>query len=84
MTGYNVYLHIELLDAVPVHGEQRRLIMKFIRQLGESPHTPGDFTDLDESLRRRQIKIVGRYALTYWVDDPVKAVMVVSVQAADK
>lgn len=49
MADYNVYLHLELLDVVPAHGEQRRLIMGFIRQLGENPHIPGDFTDRDES-----------------------------------
>jgi hypothetical protein len=84
MAAYNVYLHLELLDVVPAGGEQRRLIMKFIRLLGAKPHAPGDFTDRDESLRTRQIKIVGRYAVTYWVDEPVRAVMVVSVRAADR
>jgi hypothetical protein len=48
-------------------------------------HSPaGDFTDQDESLRTRQIKIIGRYAITYWVDDPVKAVMIVGVRPADQ
>jgi mRNA-degrading endonuclease RelE of RelBE toxin-antitoxin system len=84
MAAYSVYLHLELLDVVPARGEQRRLIMSFIRWLAENPHAPGDFTDRDQSLRTRQIKIVGRYAVTYWVDEPVKAVMVVSVRAADR
>jgi adenylate cyclase class IV len=58
--------------------------MTFVRSLADSPHTPGDFTDRDESLRTRQIKILGHYAVTYWVDDPVKAVMIVSVEVADR
>ena len=58
--------------------------MRFIRSLAENPNTPGDFTDRDESLRTRQIKIVGHHAVTYWVDDPVKAVMVVDVVPADQ
>lgn len=58
--------------------------MSFIRWLAENPHTPGDFTDRDETLRTRQVKIIGRYALTYWVDEPVKAVMVVNVRPADR
>lgn len=84
MEAYSVYVHLELLEIVPSRGEQRKLIMNFIRSLGDNPYTPGDFTDHDESLRTRQIKIVGRYAITYWVDDPVKAVMVVAVQPADR
>lgn len=84
MEPYAVYLHIGLLDAVPSRGEQRRMIMRFVRSLAERPNTPGDFTDRDQSLRIRQIKIIGEYAITYWVDDPVKAVMVVGVQRADR
>jgi mRNA-degrading endonuclease RelE of RelBE toxin-antitoxin system len=84
METYAIYLHLDLLEMVPSRGEQRRLIMSFIRALAANPHTPGDFTDKDESLRQRQIKIVGRYAVTYWVDDPVRVVMVVDVQLADR
>jgi hypothetical protein len=58
--------------------------MSFIRSLAENPRLPGDFTDRDDSLRTRQIKIIGRYAITYWADDPAKAVMVVGVQPADR
>lgn len=84
MEAYAIYLHLDLLETVPSRGEQRRLIMSFIRALAANPHMPGDFTDEDESLRQRQIKIVGRYAVTCWVDDPVRAVMVVDVQLADR
>jgi len=58
--------------------------MSFIRSLAEHPRAQGDFTERDESLRTRQIKIIGQYAVTYWVDDPVKAVMVVGVQRAQR
>ena len=84
MAAYAVYCHLDLLDIVPGRGEQRRLIMGFIRSLAENPHMPGDFTDQDESLRTRQIKIVGHYAVTYWADHPVKAVMIVGVRPADR
>lgn len=49
MGAYSVYLHLELLEVVPARGEQRRLIMSFVRSLADNPHTPGDFTDRDES-----------------------------------
>jgi hypothetical protein len=58
--------------------------MEFIRSLAENPHAPGDYTDKDETLRVRQIKVIGDYALTYWVDEPVQAVMVVAVVPADR
>lgn len=72
MAEYAVYLHVDLLDAVPNSGAQRNRIMDFIRTLREHPRTEGDYTDKDTSLRVRQIKIIGDYAITYWLDDPVK------------
>lgn len=84
MGEYAVYIHLDLLDSVPGRGEQRRRIMNFIRSLAENPHTPGDYTDQDKSQRTRQIKIVARYAITYWVDEPVRSVMIVGVRPADQ
>ena len=83
MLRYSVYIHADLLEAVPARGEQRRLVMQFVRSLAEQPETAGDYTDRDDSLRVRQIKIVGHYAITYWVDHPARAVMVVGAQRAD-
>lgn len=34
----------------------RRLITTFVLWQADNPHTPGDFTDRDESLRIRQIQ----------------------------
>lgn len=84
MNRYEVYLHIGLLDAVPKSGQQRRMIMDFISGLRDRPRTEGDYTDKDASLRIRQIKIIGDYAITYWLDDPVKSVMIVDVRPADR
>lgn len=77
-------MHLGLLDAMPKTGIQRRRIMDFIYSLRDYPYTAGDFTDQDASLRTRQIKLVGDYAVTYWVDSPVNAVMVVDVRRADR
>jgi hypothetical protein len=82
--AYEIYLNAALLEAVPKSGPQRRRIMEFIYGLRDRPRTQGDYTDKDASLRIRQIKIVGDYAITYWLDDAVKAVMVVDVRPADR
>lgn len=84
MPRHEVYLHVGVLDEVPKSGLQRQQIMNFIRSLREQPETRGDFTDQDSSLRQRQIKIIGDYAITYWLDAPVKIVMVVDVRLADR
>jgi hypothetical protein len=84
MPAHAVYIHVDLLEIVPARGGQRRLVMKFIRSLANDPYTKGDFQDKDASGRIRQIKIVGKYAVTYWLDAPVNAVMIVDVRPADK
>ena len=83
MRPSEVYLHSALLDSVPKTGVQRRRIMNFIYRLRENPDILGDFHDKDESLRQRQIKIVGDYAVTFWFDAPARIVMVVDVRLAD-
>lgn len=84
MPPYEVYMHLSLLDRVPRSGAQCRRIMEFIRSLREYPDTRGDYTDKDATLRERQVKIVGDYAVTYWLDAPVRVIMVVDVRLADK
>ncbi len=83
MAPYEVFLNLDLLDAVPKTGTQRQRIIDFVRGLRDRPRTEGDYTDKDASLRVRQIKIIADYAITYWLDDPVKAVMVVDIRRAD-
>ena len=84
MEPYQVYLNLDLLEVVPKSGHQRQEVMKFIYSLRDRPRTKGDYTDKDTSLQTRQIKIIGDYAITYWLDDAVKSVMVVDVRPADK
>jgi len=83
MRRYDVFMHLDLLDRMPEAGVQRRKIMDFISSLHDHPHTRGDFTDRDASQRNREVKVIGDYAITYWVDSPVKAVMIVDVRRAD-
>ena len=83
MEPYKIFLHVDLLDAIPSKGPRREEIFRFIRSLASEPMTPGDYTDKDGTLRLRQIKIVGDHALTYWVDDPARTVLVVAVRPAD-
>ena len=49
MEAYAVYLHFDLLEVVSGRGDQRRLIMSFIRSLAENPHW---FYNIISSARR--------------------------------
>ena len=83
MARYAVYLHFDLLAIVPKQGSQQKKIISFIPSLAENPSTEGDFTDQNETLRQRQIKIIGDFAVTHWADHPAKTVMIVDVSLAD-
>jgi hypothetical protein len=84
MRANEVFMHLGLLDALPKSGLQRRRIMAYIYGLREEQNPVGDFTEKDASQRVRQVKIVGGYAITFWLDAPVSAVMVVDIRPADK
>jgi hypothetical protein len=58
--------------------------MKFIRSLAGNPHTAGDFTEKDNGGRIVQVKVVGRYAVTFWADHAVSEIKVTHIKSADK
>jgi hypothetical protein len=82
-TRYAVYLHLDLLENLPKQRAQTEKLFRFIRSLADNPFIDGDFSDSDNSLRRRQIKIIGDFAVTYWADHPGKQIIVVDISLAD-
>ena len=84
MRPYAVFIHEQALASAPKTGEAARSIMTFIRALAENPNAGGDFSEPDESDRTVQVKILGRYAITFWVDHPVCEVKVTHIKPADK
>ena len=46
------------------------LYMDFIRALAANPHSMGDFAETDEVGRTVYVKILGRFAITFWADHP--------------
>ena len=84
MHKYDVYVHSDLLEnTTPTSGVQRRQILDFFWSLQNRPDQVGDFIEKDKALRERQVKIIGQFAITYWVDSPVRKVMIVDVRPAD-
>ena len=59
MESYKIFLHVDLLDAIPSKGLRREEIFRFIRLLATEPSTAGDYTDKDDTQRLRQVKVVG-------------------------
>ena len=61
----------------------RRKIADFFEGLKDSPDTVGDFKEQGASGRVHNIRIVGRWAVTYWTDHPVKEVKIERIERAD-
>jgi hypothetical protein len=84
MRPYQVYINQEALLSAPRSAPMRKAVMDFIRSLAADPHCTGDFAESDEVGRTVYVKIVGRFAITFWADHAVSEVKVTHIQPADK
>ncbi len=48
------------------------------------PFRPGDYEESDTHGRPVQIKIVGKYAITFWADHSEKEIKVIKIESADQ
>lgn len=84
MRSYAVYINQAALDSAPKSGTQRKLVMDFVRSLAENPNFTGDFSEKDDTDRTLYVKVVGRFAVTFWADHAVCEVKVTHIKPADK
>ena len=84
MRAYAVFLNEQALATAPRSGTQRASVMKFIRSLADNPNTAGDFTEKDNTGRILQVKVIARYAVTFWADHAVSEIKVTHIKSADK
>jgi hypothetical protein len=84
MQPYAVYINQKALASAPRSGTQRTLVMGFIYSLGGNPFINGDFSETEHIGRQVQVKVVGRYAITYWADHAVCEVKVTHIKPADQ
>jgi hypothetical protein len=82
--SYKVLVSIEILQLSRPSRRDRDQILFFLESLGQDPFKVGDYQEGDEVGRPVQIKIIGKYALTYWADHAVKEIKVVRVARADR
>ena len=80
---YAVFIHDSLVPLAPKSAIERRRLMELIRLLGDHPFTRGDFREADPDGRNREVKIVGRYSVSWWADHAVKEIKVTNIQLAD-
>ncbi len=84
MRPYAVFINEQALASAPKSGPQIRRVMDFVRSLANNPNAVGDFPEQDSAGRTVQVKIIGRFAVTYWVDHPVSEIKVTHIKPADK
>ena len=84
MRPYAVFINEQALAAAPRSGMQRESVMKFTRSLADNPNTAGDFMEKDNAGRVVQVKVIGRYAVTFWADHAVSEIKVTHIKSADK
>ncbi len=68
MQPYSVYINENVITGSPKSGKQKKLLMEFIRHLGNNPSQSGDYQDKDNVGHLLEIKIIGRYAITFFAD----------------
>ncbi|HEY5296385.1 MAG TPA: hypothetical protein VIK59_00510 [Verrucomicrobiae bacterium] len=83
MRPYAIYINQAALNSSPRAGAQRERLMKFICSLADNPDAPGDFSEKDNVGRPVQVKIIGRYAVTFWADHAVSEIKVTHIKPAD-
>jgi hypothetical protein len=84
MRVYAVFINEQALAVAPRLGTQLESVMQFIRSLAGNPNTAGDFTEKDNTGRIVQIKVIGRYAITFWADHAISEIKVTHIKSADK
>ena len=59
-------------------------MLTFLERLADDPYQRGDYEENDDTGRPVQIKVIGKYALTFWADHAVCEVKETTVEKADR
>lgn len=59
------YINEAALAFAPRSGSQHQMVMRFVASLAENPFVSGDFSERDDAGRTVQVKVVGRFAITF-------------------
>ena len=84
MPRYKVFTQLDASNAIPRSGRQRQKILAFLASLQEFPLASVDYINQDASSSDQHVKYIDDYSITYWIDEAIKAVMVVDIQRRNK
>lgn len=81
---YSVFLHLEVTEALrSLRRSERDGIGRFAHSLARNPFQPGDFQEDDALGRANEVKIVGKLAVVYYIDNADCEVRILEVRRAD-
>lgn len=81
---YSVFLRLEVTEELrSLDDSERDRVLRFVHVLARNPFQPGDFQEKDDQGRFNEVKIVGRLATVYYVDNADREVRILEVRQAD-
>lgn len=81
---YALYIRHEVYRVMTdVSRVARTQIVAFVESLVVDPFQSGDYSESDVTGRPNRVKIIGKYALYFWVDHAVKEVRIIDLIDAD-
>jgi hypothetical protein len=80
---YRVMVAREILTQAKPSMSERRRLLALLDSLASDPFQAGDFQEDDGEGRPVQVRVIGRYALTFWADHAAKEVKVTKMIQAD-
>jgi hypothetical protein len=84
MRPYAVLITHSILSMPRPSARERSNILVFLESLSGNPFQKGDYEEKDLAGRPVHIKIIGKWALTFWADHAVAEVKVIRIEKADK
>ena len=85
MPPYRVFIAAEVIAFLRTCPRRERLLItRLFEELADDPFRAGDYVERDDIGRPIQVKIIGRYAVFFWSDHPVKEVKIVDLKSAGR
>lgn len=85
MKSVDLFIDCDVSESIRVLRKPvRERIILFLRELKLEPETLEGYSEPDDTDRSIQIKILGRYAIHYWYDSPVREIKIIGLSSADR
>ena len=79
--NYRVFVHFEILDALPKSGKRRETVIRFLEVLGQIAHFGGDYEKIEPRTGRSvNVSEISGFAITWWIDAPAMEIKVIDVK----